>query len=992
MADPGRTLRGLAQRLDREGGCQLWRSVEELADTAAGRAAIAAEFPALAPTLGETSRRDVLRVMAASLALAGLSGCDPVQPEEKALPFVDAPEFQAPGEPLLYATATLLDGYAIPVLVKTTMGRPIKVEGNPRHPLTKGGTDIFAQAAVLDLYDRDRSKATTYLGQILTWGRLQRALIEQARELERRRGEGLAILSGTITSPTAVRQMRQLQERFPKMRLFEHEPVGSARRRDATRSAFGRPLEVHYRLDRVEVALSLEEDFLGPGPSQIVNAHRFAEGRRDALDQGRLLRLYAAESTPSLTGANATEHKPMAAAEVELLVLALAQRFGVGPAEAVDLPLERRAWLLKVAVELQQAGENALLAVGPHLPPDLQALGFQINRALGSLGETVELAEPAYWSPEDAGSLADLAEAIRGGAVDTLLMLDVNPLYTAPADLVFQDAVRQVPLCIHLGRHDDETAAFSHWHVPLAHPFESWSDARAIDGTATVLQPLIRPPYGGRTVHEVLATVAGEPDLTPYETVRRTWREILGADEFEEKWAQIVHDGFAPGTASRPLTLMPQALEVRGPQPAGTALEVVFRPDPAIWDGRFANNPWLQELPKPLSKLTWDNVAAISPELAAERRLRSGDKVRLSARDRFLEAPVWVLPGQAARTITLYLGYGRRRIGAVADGIGYDAYRLRRSDAPWQLVGVEMQAIGDEALLATTQLHHTMAGHDLVRKTTPAEVAAGQRVGPPPSEHSLYPEWEYPGYAWGMVIDLDACIGCNACVVACMAENNVPVVGKEQVAMGREMHWLRVDTYYEGDPSDPRTHFQPVPCMHCEKAPCEIGCPVNATVHGPEGLNQMIYNRCVGTRTCASYCPYKVRHFNFFDYASAELQLSGERVADDGRVAQRNPEVTVRARGVMEKCTYCVQRISRARIEAKKARRRIQDGEVVTACQAACPTRAIVFGDLNDRGSAVRRAKDSPRNYTLLQELGTRPRTTYLAKLVPPGQRRTRKG
>jgi molybdopterin-containing oxidoreductase family iron-sulfur binding subunit len=833
MAVPTQRLRSLARQLDRESASRCWRSLDEVTGMADGRAAIEAEFPALVAALGEASRRDVLRVMAASLGLAGLGGCDAPQPEENALPFVNAPEFEAAGEPLFYATATLLEGYAIPVLVKTTDGRPIKVEGNPEHPLTRGGTDIFAQAAVLDLYDPDRSKTTTYLGEILTWDRFQAALLDKARELERHEGAGLAVLTGTITSPTTVRQMLRLQERLPQMRHFEHEPLGPERRRQAARLAFGQALEVQYRPERAEVVLSLDEDFLGPGPGQIANARGWSEGRRTARDRGRLLRLYAAQSTPSLTSANATEWKPVSSGQVEHLLVALAQHFGIGPPGAVDLPLEHRAWLLKVAAELEGAGNHALVAVGQHLPPELQALGFQINHALGGLHQTVELTEPAAWQPETSGSLEDLAEAIRHGEVDTLLMLDVNPLYTAPVDLDFEALVQDVPLRIHLGLHDDETAAYSHWHVPQAHPFEGWSDARAIDGTATVLQPLIRPLYGGRSVHEVLATLSGELDLTPYEVVRQTWREILGETGFEQKWSQVLSDGFAPATASPRVGTAPRPVDVQPSSPREAALEVVFRADPSIRDGRLANNPRLQELPKPLTKLTWDNVAAISPALAAARQLNNGDKVHLSAGEHLLEAPVWVLPGQAEHTMTLYLGYGRRRVGRVGDGIGYDAYRLRRSDAPWRLDGVDMQAIDDAAVLATTQLHHTMAGHDLIRTATPEEVVQGREIGPPSTHASLHSDWDYPGYAWGMVIDLDACIGCNACVVACMAENNVPVVGKDQVAMGREMHWLRVDSYYEGDPGNPDTHFQPVPCMHCEQAPCEVGCPVNVRCTGP---------------------------------------------------------------------------------------------------------------------------------------------------------------
>jgi molybdopterin-containing oxidoreductase family iron-sulfur binding subunit len=969
--------RPLTRQLDQEKGRRLWRALDEPARL---EEALERELPDLGPLPGQASRREVLRVMAASLALAGLGGCDPVQPEERALPHVGMPEFGAAGEPRLYAAASLLNGYAIPLLVETVDGRPIKVEGNPEHPLTRGGTDLFAQAAVLDLYDPDRSRTTAYLGEVRPWPEAQRDLLVKAQELERRGGEGLAILSGTITSPTTVRQLRRLQDRFPALRQFRHEPVGDQRRQAASLLAFGRPLDQRYRLERARAVLALEADPLGPGPAQIANARGFSDARRAALEEGRAMRLLAVESTPTLTGAKATERWPADSALVEAVVVALARQLGIGPAEAVDLPLGLRSWLLAASAELEQAGKAALVALGHHLPPRLQALGYRINERLGALHHTIELTEPAAWQPDGVGDLEDLAEALRGGSVDTLLMLDTNPLYTAPDDLDLAALLRQVPLTVHLGQYQDETAAASRWHIPMCHAFEGWRDARAVDGTATILQPTIRPLHASHTEAELLATLAGDPDVTPYDAVRTTWRDMLGEEGFEARWAKLLSDGFAAETAAARVTDAPRPIEVAPPPATAEAgtLEAVFRPDPSIWDGRFANNPWLQELPKPLSKLTWDNVAAISPALAAAQRLANGDRVRISAGERLLEAPVWILPGQAERTVTLYLGYGRKLAGRIGNGVGYDAYRLRREADPWRLDDVTLQAVGAAAALATTQLHRTMAGHDLIRQTTPEAVRAGTPVAPPFEEPSLYPDWPYAEESWGMVIDLDTCIGCNACVVACMAENNVPVVGKEQVAMGREMHWLRVDTYYEGAPGNPETHFQPVPCMHCEQAPCEVGCPVNATVHGPEGLNQMVYNRCVGTRTCASYCPYKVRHFNFFDYAGGE---------SEGRVPQRNPEVTVRARGVMEKCTYCVQRISRARIAAKTDERAIRDGEVVTACQGACPTRAIVFGDLNDPDSAIRRAKASPRNYALLEELGVRPRTTYLAKVAPSGRR-----
>ncbi|HEX6142151.1 MAG TPA: TAT-variant-translocated molybdopterin oxidoreductase [Geminicoccaceae bacterium] len=976
-------LKALATgRLEGRSGRAYWRSLEELAAEPAFHDQLLDEFPSLEPVLGSRSRRDVLRIMGASLGLAGLAGCDFGPPQEKALPYVRAPEFEVPGDPEYYATAALLGGYALPVLAETHVGRPVKVEGNPEHPVSRGATDLFAQAAVLDLYDPDRSGATTRLAQISTFDAFQIDLIGRARELEGRRGSGLALLTGAVTSPTTLRLIERARERLPELRWFVHEPVGNARRHEAARLAFGRILDLHPRLDRAEVTLCLEADPLGPGPAQVPNARAWVDQRRAKMAHGELPKLYVLESTPSLTGAKASEALPAAPAEIHNATLALAQHLGIGGIEAPELPLHLRAKVLEIALALERSGEAALVMPGAHLDPQLQALVFRINQQLGGLNRTLVATLPVEARPEvGENSLPALAGAIRTGEVDTLLILDSNPVYTAPADLDIGDLLQTVPFRVHVGAYQDETAALCPWHVPLAHPFETWSDGRAVDGTASVIQPLVRPVRGGRSMHEVLATLAGEPQAEPYEMVRATWRRVLRGRDFEPAWRQVLHDGFAEGTAAETQSVEARPVEAPPPKKPG-AIEAVVRPDPSVWDGRFATNAWLQELPKPFTKLTWDNVVAVSPAFAVEHRLDNGDLVDLSAGVRRVRAPVWILPGQAERTLTLHLGYGRGRFGGVGSDLGYDAYRLRTTDELWVIEGMIVQAADASMPLASTQEHHSMLGHHLVREIGIGELAAGRSVVP--KEHhrpTLYPEWDYETYAWAMTIDLDACIGCNACVVACQAENNVPVVGKEEVLLGREMHWLRVDRYYSGEASQPHVHFQPIPCMHCEKAPCEMGCPVNATVHGPEGLNQMIYNRCVGTRTCASYCPYKVRRFNFHDYTADEPPTL---------VARRNPDLTVRARGVMEKCTYCVQRISAARIEAKKEGRRIRDGEVVTACQQVCPTRAIVFGDQSDPDSMVARAKASPRDYALLAELNLRPRTSYLAEVSerPAGDHR----
>ena len=960
----------------RSASVRHWQSLDQLADPEAFRARLEDEFPALAPLLTGTSRREVMRVMGASMALAGLSACDYGPPREKALPWVRAPEFSVPGDPRYYASALPFAGYGLPVLVETHEGRPIKVEGNPEHPVSRGRTDLFAQASVLSLYDPERSGATTYLGRITSFDAFEVALLERAALLAAGQGRGLALLTGAITSPTTVRLIERLQEPFPELSWYVHEPVGRARLHEATRRAGGRVLDRHLHLAQARVILCLDDDPLGPGPAQVPHAMAWIEGRRTMLErQGEVPELIVLESTPTLTGAKASEAWPAGSAEIHNFTLALAQAFGLGGSEAVELPLHLRAALQATVSKLQAAGDRALVSAGPHLPPDLQALTFAINGRLGALGRTMTFTEPVEARPElDEHALPALAQAMDAGAVDTLIILDSNPAYTAPADLEIARAFDQVPFRVHMGAYQDETAALCHWHVPLAHAYETWSDVRAVDGTASVIQPLIRPISGGRSSHRLLATLAGAPARSDYEAVRATWRHVLrGRGDFEAAWREVVHDGFAEGTEARQRQLQIGPLQAPDPKPL-PALEAVVRPDPTIWDGRFAANAWLQEMPKPLTKLVWDNAVLISAALAEERQLRNGDLVDLSGGARRLRAAVWILPGQAERTLTLHLGYGRERGAGIATGASYDAYRLRTTEAPWVIEDIVLQAAGAEGTLVSTQDVRSMLGHELVRQVTTGELRAGEAVEHHEGERpSLYPEWEYESYAWAMAIDLDACIGCNACAVACQAENNVPVVGREQVAMGREMHWLRIDRYYSGEIDHPHTHFQPIPCMHCEKAPCEVGCPVNATVHGPEGLNQMIYNRCVGTRTCASYCPYKVRRFNFYDYSEDEPPL---------RFARRNPDVTVRARGVMEKCTYCVQRISAARIEARKEDRPIPDGEVMTACQQVCPTGAIVFGDQSDPDTLVSTAKRGLRNYTLLGELNTRPRTTYLAEIA----------
>ncbi len=954
----------------REGGPRYWRCLEELADAPEFQEVLRREFPREAALRSEgMDRRDFVMLLGASLALAGLAGCTR-EPAEKIVPFVRQPEGLVPGKPLFYATACPDPDGAVGLLVKTVMGRPVKIEGNPRHPGSLGAADRFTQASILSLYDPDRSQSVLQAGRPSPWSSFL-AAIAAAKS---RDGAGVRILTETVVSPTLAAQLQAVLDRWPKARWHRYEPVGRESVHEGARMIFGREIEPRYHFDLADVVVSLDADFLDCGPGHLRHARAFADRRREAGGLRSINRLYAIESSPSLTGAAADHRWTMPAGQIERTARTLARAVGV------DLPPEKEPsipWVAAVAKDLRRRRGASLIAAGPGQPPAVHALAHAMNGALGNLGVTVTALPPAEFAPPVGGTIGDLAGAMASGDVRVLLILGGNPVYTAPADLKIASLMDRVPLRIHLGLHENETSQLCHWHLPEAHYLESWSDARAFDGTVTIVQPTIAPLYGGRTAAEVLSAISEETGRTAHDLVRARWRSGHPGEEFESSWSQALHDGVAVGTAFEPVQVRPRKDwdESLKPSVPSLALEAIFRADPTIGDGRHANNAWLQELPKPLTHLTWDNAALVGPGLAQELKLSNGDRIEITLDGRRLEAPVCVLPGHPDGSLTLPLGYGRARAGRVGERRGFNAYALRTSGAPAFAPGVGVRKLGRNDPLACTQLHYAMEGRDLIR-TRP--VAEPVKSSPKDDHASLYPPFPYPGPAWGMVIDLGACTGCNACVVACQSENNIPVVGKEEVLRGREMQWIRVDRYYEGDPENPAVHHQPVPCMHCEKAPCEPVCPVGATVHSGEGLNQMVYNRCVGTRYCQNNCPYKVRRFNFFDYASTS------RAGSPSLTLLNNPDVTVRERGVMEKCTYCVQRIIGARIDAEKEGRKLRDGEVVTACAATCPAQAITFGDLNDAGSRVARLRSSPLNYALLAELNTRPRTTYLEKGINP--------
>jgi len=754
---------------------------------------------------------------------------------------------------------------------------------------------------------------------------------------------------------------------------------------DGTRTAFGETLDVRYALDKAQIIVSLDADFLGAGNARVRSARDFSHGRGAADGETRPNRLYAAASSPTLTSAMADHPLAVRAADIETAARNLAVALGVPAGTPAEISDESKTWFAACARDLQANRGASVVIAGESQPPYVHALAHLMNHALANAGATVTYSDPVVAHAENqTTSLRELCRDIDTRGLDTLVIIGGNPVYCAPSDLDFKARLSKVPFVARMGLYEDETSAACHWHLPATHFLEAWSDARAYDGTATITQPLIAPLYGGKSAHELLALLVAGTLKSSYDVVRDYWRPRLGTD-FESAWNTALHEGVVAGsTFAQRAVALKRDLSIDNRQPPAStddsSLELVYTPDPSLWDGSNANNAWLQELPRPLTKLTWDNAALISPQLAKRLSLENEDVIELRLGNAMIEAPVWITPAHADRAVSISLGYGRTRAGRVGNGRGFNAYALRTSEAPWFAGNLEVRKAGRKYALATTQHHHAMNGRDVIRVATVDEfernaALRGAQQHEAPAATSLYPPFKSDGYAWGMAINLSTCIGCNACTIACQAENNIPVVGKTEVARGREMHWIRVDRYYEGKPQAPRTHFQPVPCMHCERAPCEVVCPVEASVHDSEGLNVQVYNRCVGTRFCSNNCPYKVRRFNFFQYADQHTE---------SLKAQRNPEVTVRMRGVMEKCSYCIQRIANGRIEADKAGRRIRDGEVVTACQAVCPTQAITFGDLNDPASRVKALKASLLNYALLGELNTQPRTTYLAKVTNP--------
>ncbi|HEV2348813.1 MAG TPA: TAT-variant-translocated molybdopterin oxidoreductase [Terriglobia bacterium] len=1000
-------------RLEEASGRRTWQSLDELAETQEFKNFLHHEFPHVPEkSSGQVSRRDALKFMAASAAFAGLTACTKL-PTEKIVPYVIAPEEIVPGKPLFYATAMPFAGIATGLLVESHMGRPTKIEGNPLHPASLGAADAFAQASILTLYDPDRPQVVTRQGRISTWSAFLDAINELRADQLVKKGEGLRILTETVTSPSLADQIQNFLKQFPQAKWHQYEPAGRDTVREGSRVAFGEYVNTYYRFDRADVILALDSDFLCYGPGALRYARDFADKRRIVDNKSTMNRLYVVESTPSNTGSMADHRWALGPREIEGFARTLAQQLGansggVSITAPAGIPTDAIPTIVR---DLQNHKGTSIVLAGDQQSPAVHALAHTINHALGNNGKTVIYTDPIEANPADqTQSLGELAADIRVGGVETLIIIGGNPLYNAPANYELRSLFFPLPttpggarpaskvkLKIHLSLYNNETSELCDWHIPQAHYLESWGDARAYDGTVSIIQPLIAPLYDGKSAHELFAALSGEPGRTAHNIVHDYWKNQKSIKDYEIFWETSLHDGVMAGTAFAPKSVPPAANYnvAGGDSSTGSGgIAIIFRPDPTVWDGAFSNNGWLQELPKPITKLTWDNVAMLSPGTAQRLGVTKGEVVELRLAGRALRAPVWVAPGHADETITVHLGYGRTRAGRLGTGIGFNAYALRTSDRPWSASGVDIIKTGERYPLAYTQYQHMISqdqkeveeesvaafNRQLVRVATIEEFRKDPDFARDSEENtraddSLYPPYKYDGYAWGMAVDTNSCIGCNACVVACQSENNIPVVGKEQVSVGRAMHWIRIDTYFRGGLDDPETYYEPVLCMHCENAPCEGVCPVGATVHSPEGLNEMVYNRCVGTRYCSNNCPYKVRRFNFelySDWTTPSL------------VPLRNPNVTVRSRGVMEKCTYCVQRINAAKIKSELEDRDVRDGDIQTACQQSCPTQALVFGNINDPNSRVSKLKAQSRNYSLVAELNTRPRTTYLARLRNP--------
>lgn len=1009
-----------------------WRSLAELEQSPEFRAQIEQEFPTALEQLPPDSpgRRRFMEVMGASFAMAGLAGCR--WHEDKILPMTRRPDGVIPGTTSRYATAMELNGVAHGLHATSYDGRPIKVDGNPLHPDSLGAASTYHQGSVLGVYDPDRSDSVSQKSgskrEPATFDAFDKAAKEQFKKLRANRGEGLRVLSERSSSPTLAALKDRFLTAFPLAKWVVFEALGANGRAAGTALAFGKPHRVHYSFAEAKVILSLDADFFAPSfPSGLANARGVTKGR--VPDHGEMNRLYAIESCFSGVGATADHRLALRSEQIKAVAAFLDAEIS---AKASPLP-EQGAGQPKPAAEflndakvqkflgavvkdlLANIGKSVVIA-GLHQPAEVHALVERINVLLGNTGRTVFYTEDAADSvASDVDALKALTEEMAAGRVDTLLVLGGNPAYDAPSDVAFGAALEKVSFSVRLGLYEDETSQGATWHVPAAHYLESWGDTRAYDGTISIVQPLIAPIFNGRSALEFVARLLGE-EPKGLELLRAQHKGLLGDDR---RFRKAIHDGIVEGSAFERVApkLQPIApIKLSERESAGAvqngSLEVRFVPCPKVYDGRFANNAWLQELPESFSKLSWDNGAFVSVDTAKALGITDGDVLTLALGGKSVDIPCIVAPGQADGTVKVALGYGRTHAGRIGGKVGTDVAPvggnvnlIRTSAAPFFAAGLQLTSHGPGRRLANTQDLYAMdqIGLDGIAERLPELVREAPlekfKEEPHFAKHLVHQPhklnlWvdpvSYEGHKWGMAIDLNKCIGCSACVTACQAENNIPVVGQENVAMGREMLWLRVDRYYRGNPSEPELRFQPIPCQQCENAPCEQVCPVGATMHSHEGLNDMVYNRCIGTRYCSNNCPYKVRRFNYFNYNVDVIGVTPYTPTEDPKMKLKamvfNPEVTVRSRGVMEKCTFCVQRIQNAKIPAKNAHRAIEDGTIKTACQETCPTDAIVFGDLNDQKSRAANLQKLERSYQLLGEFNNRPRVQYLARITNPNK------
>jgi MoCo/4Fe-4S cofactor protein with predicted Tat translocation signal len=1043
-------------------GRRYWRSLDELADTPEFKDWLHREFPQGASEFtDDVSRRHFLKIMSASFAFAGLAmagaGCR--RPEEKLEPFGKQPEDYVYGKSEYFATAMPTRNGAIPLVVKSYEGRPIKIEGNALYPGGNGGTDRYAQASILNLYDPDRARHFKQDGKIVSRDEALKFLDDLSAKFSANQGEGLAFLAESSTSPSRARLQKIIAQKFPQSKWFTYDAIDSGIHQRAATQAFGQPVKPIFHFDKAKVILSLDCDFLGGEDDAHNHIRKFAAGRKAGDGMSRL---YAVESLFTLTGASADHRLRIPAITVVQFASAiLAAIDSSWSADALGKSNEAGIdpkWITECANDLKAAGGKVLVVAGQRQQPIVHWIAHKINSTLGAVGETVTLL------PAEKNSDLNF-EKFDGKATDTLLVLGGNPAYCLP-----WFAAEKPKSIVRLGYYEDETAEVSDWNFPLAHYLESWGDATTSDGTVVPIQPLIQPLFGGLTELEFLARVAGESQTNSYEIVRAT----LGVSE--EDWKMFLFNGFKVGSAPQPV-----AAKIYGSFPGGEGgqtlskdqIEVVFFRDSKVDDGRYANNGWMQELPDPVTKITWDNAVLISRKTARELGFQNGDIVEIKLDNgvaytypkgytpqpsESIKGSIWVQPGMADYSLGLALGYGREKAGRVGTGVGFNAYKIFSQKfryGKYVVAGATVKKTGETYVIATTQSHWSMEGRPAVREANLDDYnkdktfAQEMHEKEPPVVQSLYPNpldeaKKTALHQWGMAIDLSSCVGCGTCVLACQSENNIPIVGKDQVHRGREMHWMRIDRYYTADPTkeklsdsfqaDPDQQFaewiddvqavnQPMLCQMCESAPCENVCPVNATVHDQEGLNVMAYNRCIGTRYCSNNCPYKVRRFNYLDFNKRPLSElkgpdystaifghktdgkldilrwwkdpnSGMRTEDEWDLIKlsKNPDVTVRMRGVMEKCTYCTQRIEQAKISQKvkagasdNVRLKESEGTIPkTACQQACPAQAIVFGDVSDPESSVSKQKLLPLNYSVLGELFTKPRTTYLARVRNP--------